>query len=378
MVNFDNAATTFPKPKAVKDAAIAALTLYGGNPGRSGHALSIKTAAAVFRARNTVAEFFGATAENVVFTLNCTYALNLAIKGLLTVGDHAITSDLEHNSVARPLFALSQAVGAGGFCVAHVSTDVEETVANFRRLITPRTKAIICTAASNVTGQILPRKELAALCKEHGLCFILDGAQGCGVMPIQLSDGINILCTSGHKGLYGPTGTGLLITDGSFPLSTIVEGGTGSTSLELAQPDFLPDRFEAGTINTLGAIALGAGIDFVVAKGMQKILVHEEGLCGLFLEGLRSIKGVTIYRKSGASYVPIVSFNVAGISPNELAGALSDGGFALRGGLHCAPLAHKSIGTAPEGTLRFAPSVFNTREQTLALINLIKKICQKP
>lgn len=372
MINFDNAATTFPKPSSVEDAAVTALRKYGGNPGRSGHTLSLDTAKAVYDVRNACAEFFEANAENVIFTLNCTHALNLAIKGIMTPGDHIIASGIEHNSVARPVFALS-AHGCT-YDLARVSSDDNETASNFEALIRSNTKAIVCTAASNVSGQLLPYRQLGALCRKHGICFIVDGAQACGILPIALSDGINILCTAGHKGLYGPAGTGLLITDGKFPLDTIMEGGTGSSSLELAQPDFLPDQLESGTINTVGVIGLGAGLRFVQSKSMDRIFKHEEGLCGQLIQGIQKLPGMHIYRQDGVSYVPIVSFNLDGYSANELAQLLSDKGFALRGGLHCAPLAHHTLGTAPEGTVRFAPSAFNHSDQVIFLINTLKKL----
>ena len=375
LVNFDNAATTFPKPITVQNAALTAITKYGGNPGRSGHSLSLETAKAVYSARNKCAEFFGAETENVIFTLNCTHALNLAIKGIMAQGGHIITSNMEHNSVSRPIYALSK--HNCKYDIAVVSNSDEETIANFEKLITIETKAIICTVASNVTGQILPYKRIAQLCKKYNLCFIVDGAQGCGILPIKLSDGINIICTAGHKGLYGPTGTGLLVTDAKFPLETIIEGGTGSTSLELQQPDFYPDRLESGTINTVGAIALGAGVDFVKRTGVSKIYAHEDSLCNQFLNGIKLINGIKIYRNDYCSYVPIVSFNLAELNANEVTQILSDRGFGLRGGLHCAALTHKALGTAPDGTVRFAPSIFNTKEQVFSLINVIKQISKK-
>ncbi len=370
MINFDNAATTFPKPDTVKNAAVLAITKYGGNPGRSGHRLSIETAEAVYKARQICGNFFGAETENVEFTLNCTHALNYAIKGIMANGGHIITSDMEHNSVSRPIYALSK--DKCSYDIAKVSDNDDETVLNFEKLINSDTKAIACTVASNVTGQILPYKRIGQLCKKHNICFIADGAQACGILPLTLADGFNIICTAGHKGLYGTTGSGLLITDGTFPLETIIEGGTGSTSLELEQPDFLPDRHEAGTLNTVGAIALGAGVKFIESKGLQRIFYHEESLCQYFIDRISSIKGITVYRNDYHSYVPIVSFNINGFTANEVAQALSDRGFGLRGGLHCAALAHKTLGTAPDGTARFAPSIFNSSEQVSSLINNIR------
>lgn len=371
MINFDNSATTFPKPYPVRRAVNDALVRYGGNPGRSGHELSIKTAEAVYSARKTAADFFGAQTENVVFTSNCTHALNLAIKGVVNGGGHIIISNLEHNSVARPVYALSKR--GCTFDIADATADDDTVAASFERLIRPETKAIVCTLGSNVTGRITPYKKIGEICRRHNICFIADGAQACGVLDVKLSDGINILCTAGHKSLYGPSGTGLLISDGRFPITPLMEGGTGSTSLELSQPDFLPDSLESGTVNTMGIIGLGAGIDFVSLKGTDRIFAHETELCSYFIEGISRFDRVRIYRGRG-SYLPIVSFNVEGMTSNELASELSRRGFALRGGLHCSGLAHKAIGTAPEGTVRFSPSVFSSAQQVKLLIGEIGKI----
>ena len=374
MINFDNSATSFPKPAAVKKALLSAVTCFGGNPGRSGHKLSIETAEAVYSARSTVADLFGAEPDNTVFALNCTHALNMAIKGTASDGCHIIISSLEHNSVLRPVHALYKQ-GKCTYSIAKVSHDDNETLENFRELITPETQLIVCTLGSNVTGQILPYEKIAELCQSRGICFIADGAQACGVIPLKLSDGINIICTAGHKALYGPCGTGLLITDGKYEISPLTEGGTGSLSMELDQPDFLPDKLEAGTINTVGAIALGAGAEFVQRLGTARIYEHENGLCEKLVSALERLTNVTVYRDSRVKrYLPVVSFNVDGMTANETAARLSDMGFALRGGLHCSGLAHTSLGTVPDGTVRFSPSVFNTEQETDALIYAVKKI----
>jgi len=374
MINFDNSATTFPKPYAVQRAVNEALTRYGGNPGRSGHELSIRTAEAVYSARKKAADFFGAKTENTVFTNNCTHALNLAVQGVMNGGGHIIISNLEHNSAARPVYALSKQ--GCTFDIADAANSDDETVENFRWLIRPNTKAVVCTLGSNVTGKITPYKRIGELCAENGVCFIADGAQLCGIIDVKLSDGINILCTAGHKSLYGPSGTGLLITDGKYKIAPLMQGGTGSTSLELSQPDFFPDSLESGTVNTIGILGLGAGIDFVSEKGMQRIFAHENELCRQLINGISGLNGVKIYRGKG-DYLPIVSFNIEGMTSNELANALSDKGFALRGGLHCSGLAHKAIGTAPEGTVRFSPSVFSTPQQVRLLINELSRISAK-
>ncbi len=374
MINFDNSATSFPKPAVVKKAVFEAMNRCGGNPGRSGHRLSIETAEAVYSARAAAADFFGAEPDNVVFALNCTHALNMAIKGTAEKGCHIIISSLEHNSVLRPVHALSQK-GLCTYSVAEVSFDDSVTIENFRRLINPHTKIIACTLGSNVTGQILPYDRIAELCRKNGICFIADGAQACGVIPIRLSDGINILCTAGHKSLYGPSGTGLLITDGKYRINPIIEGGTGSASLEKEQPDFLPDSLESGTINTAGAIGLGAGIRFVKKIGIDKIYSHENALCRIFLRETEDSDKILVYRDERIkNYLPIVSFNVDGLTANETAARLSDMGFALRGGLHCSGLAHTALGTVPDGTVRFSPSVFNTEREVYSLVSAVKKI----
>jgi len=370
LVNFDNAATTYPKPKEVRLAVNNAVEMLGGNAGRGGHQLAARTSAAVFSSRETIAEFFGAEAENVVFTLNCTAALNMAVKGIMHDGGHLIISGMEHNSVARPAAALAIEKKIM-LSVADVYSDDEMTVDSFRNHIRPDTKAIVCTYASNVTGQLMPIKKIADLCKEKGICFIVDGAQVCGIIDVKLSDGINILCTAGHKGLYGVTGTGLLITDGKYKIHPIIEGGTGSSSTGLKQPDFLPDSLESGTMNVLGAISLKSGIDFINRIGVERIRRHEERMCDIFINGLKNDKRIKIYRRNECEYVPIVSFNISGVPSEKTAQLLSEKGFCLRAGFHCAALAHSTLGT-DNGTVRFAPSVFSREKDVIRLVKTIK------
>lgn len=370
LVNFDNAATTYPKPKEVRLAVNNAVEMLGGNAGRGGHQLAARTSAAVFSSRETIAEFFGAEAENVVFTLNCTAALNMAVKGIMHDGGHLIISGMEHNSVARPAAALAIEKKIM-LSVADVYSNDEMTVDSFRNHIRPDTKAIVCTYASNVTGQLMPIKKIADLCKEKGICFIVDGAQVCGIIDVKLSDGINILCTAGHKGLYGVTGTGLLITDGKYKIHPIIEGGTGSSSTGLKQPDFLPDSLESGTMNVLGAISLKSGIDFINRIGVERIRRHEERMCDIFINGLKNDKRIKIYRRNECEYVPIVSFNISGVPSEKTAQLLSEKGFCLRAGFHCAALAHSTLGT-DNGTVRFAPSVFSRENDVIRLVKTIK------
>ncbi len=371
IVNFDNAATTFPKPPEVRLAVEKALARYG-SAGRGGHPIAARTSELVYSARETAADFFGVQPEQVVFTLNCTHALNLAIQGIAEGGGHVVISNLEHNSVLRPVYALAKK-GRIQYSIAAVRETAAETVNSFASKMRPDTKAVICTLASNVTGQILPWREIGALCRERGICMIGDGAQVCGILPVKLSDGINILCTAGHKGLYGITGTGMLISDGKFPLPPLMQGGSGSLSNLPEQPDFLPDCLECGTLNVIGAASLKAGLDFVQKKGIQHLFRAETALCDLLISKLRGIPNVTVYRNSGSRYVPIVSFNIRGIPSEEAAQLLAKQGFCLRAGLHCAPLAHHSLGTT-DGTVRFAPSVFSKPQDVHRLAAAVREI----
>lgn len=381
MIYFDNAATTYPKPESVRRAAAEAIVRYGGNPGRSGHKMSIAASEAVYSVREKAGKFFGAEPENVIFTANCTESLNMAIKGLaeqeLREGRpfHVIISSLEHNSVFRPVHELTKR--GLSYSIAEVSADDTVTVNNFEALIKPHTKAVICTLGSNVTGQLLPYERIGAMCRRRHICFVGDGAQVCGVVPIDMKrDNINILCMPGHKGLYGISGTGLLITDGQYPIYHILEGGTGSTSLEAEQTPFLPEELESGTVNTVGIVTVGAGIDFITKTSAERIHSYETALCDRLINELDGESRVRIYRRERCSYLPIVLFNVEGIAPEEAAAYLNDAGFALRGGLHCSGLAHRSIGTLPNGGVRFSPSVFNTPAQTHMLANAVKKLAR--
>ena len=256
MIYLDNAATTWPKPSCVREAVRQALELYGANPGRGGHAMGMAASQEIYRCRETAARFFHLeNPAHVVFTLNCTMALNMVLKGLLCEGGHIVVSSLEHNAVMRPLKALS--AGAPVYSVATVVPEnPEETVRNFRRCITPQTKALLCIHASNVFGCRLPIRRIGEMAHRLGLLFIVDAAQSAGVLPVDMeADHIDYLCVPGHKGLYGPMGTGMLLCGPDTPLPTLMEGGTGSQSLLLDQPEELPDRLESGTVNTPGTVS---------------------------------------------------------------------------------------------------------------------------
>ncbi len=379
MIYFDNGATTFPKPREVTGAVHQAMTRYGANPGRSGHDLSIQTSAKVYESREAAAKLFGVEDPGeVVFTSNCTHAINIALKGLLRPGDHVILSDLEHNAVLRPIHTLSQN-GIIGYDVAATHPQPRDTVESFRRLIRPDTRLIVCTHGSNVFGIRLPIEELALLCREMDLFFLVDAAQTAGVLEINAPRvGIDFLCTAGHKGLYGPSGTGLLVTALGSSLDTLTEGGTGSFSASFEQPVEMPDRLESGTVNTVGILGLGAGIAFVQEKGTANLYRHEMRLAQEIFQQLKKLPQVIFYTPDFAegSHLPVLSFNIRGMASEEVTDALSRQGFALRGGLHCAPLAHRKMGTLEQGAVRISVGAFNTRDQALKLCDAIKKTCR--
>lgn len=348
-----------------------AVAKLGGNPGRGGYAMSVNAAGAVYGVREAAAQMFSAQPENVVFTLNCTHALNLAIKGIATPPCHVIISSLEHNSVSRPVYALTR---CGAECsIAQVTDSDEQTVQNFADLIRPDTKAVIATAVSNVTGRILPIREIYKLCAERGVCLICDAAQAAGIIELAVGEDADIICTAGHKGLYGPSGTGMLITSGKFELHSLMEGGTGTGSLEVVQPPELPEALESGTVNVPGIIGLGKGLQFVREKGIKNIHEREQQLCSLFINRLKGIGGITVYR-SDARYAPIVAFGVGDMHSDEVAQILGERGFALRGGYHCAAVTHHFLGTVESGAVRFSPSVFNTEAQVIALSKQIEAL----
>lgn len=373
MIYFDNSATSYPKPRIVMERSFWATKNLGGNPGRSGHKMSIKSSEEIYKVREKLARFFDAEPENVVFTLNCTYALNMAIKGIMLTGGEMIISGMEHNSVSRPAYWLSKYAGVK-VNIAEIGETKEETFENFKSKINKNTKCIVCMTASNVTGEIMPYKELGKLCKEKGICFIGDAAQGSGVLPLSMNEGFDILCMSGHKGLLGLTGTGVLISNSKYNLKTIIEGGNGATSTELEQTSFLPERLESGTLNVAGIVSLGAGIDYLEKVGLKRIKTEEERLCDIFINEMKYIKGVRVIREEKKSYVPIVAFELENISSFEAATLLSDKGFALRGGIHCSALAHKTLGTSEKGLLRFSPSVFNRPDEVKKLAKIIKNL----
>ncbi len=379
MIYLDNAATTWPKPPAVRAAVQQALREYGANPGRSGYEMSVRTARALYACRESAAEMFGAVGpECVVFQPSCTQALNLVMKGTLRKGDHVVVSDLEHNAVMRPLSALTEQ-GVTYTAAKVTPGDNDATLDAFRKALGPSTRLVVCTQASNVFGIRVPVERIAALCHQYGAKICVDAAQSAGVVPIDVREsGIDYLCCAGHKGLYGLMGTGILVfLDPGDRLRTLVEGGTGTRSRSLFQPDDPPERYESGTQNVPGILGLRAGIEFVKRLGPERICREEMKKLGLLYDGLSRVPGVKLYtrRPEEPYFLPVLSFNVEGI-PSETAGErLADMGVAVRCGLHCAPLAHGKMGTA-EGTVRMAPSVFSRTEEIEAAVGCVRRLAK--
>lgn len=378
MIYFDNAATTSPKPEVVLKGMQRAFYFYSANPGRSGHDLSIKTAKQVFACREEVASFFHARdVSNVVFTVNCTQALNTCIKGLLKKGDHVIISCLEHNSVLRPVHKLKEE-GKITYSVAKVyEGDDDRTVASFEGLIRENTKLIIATHGSNVCGLVLPIQKIGEMAKRHNLLFLVDAAQTAGVLPIDMQQmQIDFLCMPGHKSLYGPMGTGVLIADRADLLDTMMEGGTGSSSTEYTQPDFMPDKLESGTVNVVGIVGLREGIRFVKQKTLPVIYQHEFKIVRYIDMQLRTMRGIQLYTGPFmyGKNLPVICFNLEGMDSEEAVERLNQMGYALRGGYHCAPLTHEFMGTLDRGAIRLSVGVFNTMDQAKKFCADIKKL----
>ncbi len=374
MIYFDNAATSGRKPMSVINAVNYALRNLSANPGRSGHMISQSAAMSVYKTREEFADFFGAGgAENVAFTANCTHSINFVLKGTIGPTDHIIISDLEHNAVMRPLNAMK-----ANYSVAEVSlTDDAQTIKNFESKIQKNTKMIFCTAASNVLGKALPLREIGELCKKRNILFGVDGAQGAGVLPINMKNmDIDFLCLAPHKGLYAPMGFGVLIARKALN-KTVIEGGTGTESINFKQPDMMPEMIESGTVNLPSIVACSQGLSFVKEK-FSCIHNYEMKLIYKLFDELSQLENVKLYNNPHIGmYAPVLSFNINGVSSDTAAKYLSDNGFALRAGLHCAPTAHKKIGTLSGGTIRFSPSVFNNLNEVESLVKTVKKI-KKP
>jgi cysteine desulfurase / selenocysteine lyase len=381
MIYLDNAATSFPKPPEVTAAVLHFMTDIGANPGRSGHRLSMRAGDIVFRARKSVAQFFGLkNPMHVVFTANATEALNLAIKGVLRPGDSVLISTLEHNSVIRPLTRMKNDTGIrvtilSGDDYGRISVEELQT---YHAGQNPA--ALIMNHTSNVTGAVQPVQEIGKWCRSNNVLFILDCAQSAGIWPLDMSAvDADLVAFSGHKGLLGPPGTGGLLISDNFDhnrLNTLKEGGTGSSSEKTSQPDFLPDKYESGTLNTPGLAGLEKGVQFLMnyPGGLDAVRQHKCELQTRFLEQAhQQIEGFMNF--SAPESAGIVSFLINGLSSSEITMQLSRNfDIMSRQGLHCAPLAHRKSGTFPAGTVRFSPGIFNTAAEIDDVVAACRKI----
>ncbi|HAZ31584.1 MAG TPA: cysteine desulfurase [Dehalococcoidia bacterium] len=379
MIYLDNAATSWPKPECIYQTMDEFLRTKGGNPGRGSHSMALAAGETVEETRLLMARFINASeAQRVIFTLNCTDALNMGLKGLLKPGDHVITGCMGHNSVIRPLRKLEQR----GVKISRLPPSSGAGVVSAQDIeaaITGETRLVVVTHASNVTGVIQPVDEYGAITRRHNLILMVDAAQTAGKHPIDVqASNIDLLAFSGHKGVFGPPGTGVLYVGDRVDLDPLRDGGTGSHSEQEEQPSSLPYRYESGTLNTCGIAGLGAGLKYILQEGMERIRAHEQSLLEHLLAGLSRIDGVILYVPDDlVKRVSIVSFNLERQEPGE-AGIILDQAFDIkvRTGLHCAPVAHKILGTYPSGTIRLSPGYFNTAEEIDFCLQAIEKIAR--
>ena len=375
-IYLDNAATSFPKPPQVIEAVERTLRENSANPGRGGHHMSLDAGRMVMECRESLARFFGITdASRIAFTANATEAINLGLFGALNSGDRVVTTSMEHNAVVRPLQALSDQ----GVDVVRVAADALGQVnpLAIREACVPGTRLVIMTHCSNVSGTLQAIEEVGPWCREQGILFMVDAAQSAGVFPINVEKmAIDLLAVPGHKSLLGPTGTGFLYVRKGLDLKPLLYGGTGNFSQSAIQPTEMPERLESGTLNTIGLAGLKAGVEFLEKLGLDLVRAHEQELLRQLIEGLQEIDQVILYGPLGsARHGGALSFNVKNVDPSMLGFRLDrEYGICCRVGLHCAPEAHGSIGTLPEGTVRLSPGYFNTADdinQTLAAIRTI-------
>lgn len=377
----DNAATSFPKPLVLADSIYRYLTEIGSNINRGGYESAYQAEDAIFTCRERLCRLFhGDDPKNVVFTQSVTMSLNLLLKGLLHPGDHALVSSMEHNAVMRPLTQLAKQ----GVEFSRIPADRNGRMelSALPALKRANTRLLVCTHASNVNGAIQPIEVLGRFCREQGILFLLDSAQSAGVLDIDMArDSIDGLCFTGHKGLLGPQGIGgFLLREGlAGEIEPLLSGGTGSLSHTEEVPDFMPDRFEAGTLNLPGIYGLNASLTWLEQTGLATIRSRETALCERFLLGIRGLPGLRLIGREGGSteYLAVVSLQFPGRDPAEIAYRLdSEFGIATRVGLHCAPIAHRTLGTYPEGTLRFSFGYFNTEKDIDYAIQAIRGLCE--
>lgn len=378
MIYLDNAATTRPKPIGVAEAVTEAMMSWG-NCGRGAHDDALSAARTVFAVRQRLADLLGCPrADRVAFTPNSTMALNIAIGGLLGPGDHVISTDLEHNSVLRPLYRLR----AQGAAVDFVPADRRGRIDydGFERLLRPDTRAVVCTHASNLTGDMVDIGRVGEFCRKHGLLFILDASQTAGVFPIDMAaQHIDVVCFTGHKSLLGPQGTGGLCVGEGVDIRPFAVGGTGVQSFLETQPEEYPTRLEAGTLNSHGIAGLGAALAYIEETGMDAIRAHEAALARRFYEAVRDLPGVTVYGDfDAAERAPIVTLNIADLDSAEVSDELAERfGVATRPGAHCAPRLHRALGTAEQGAVRFSWGWANTAAETDAAAEAVRVLAEE-
>ena len=363
MIYLDNAATTLKKPPCVAEAVVRAMATMG-NSGRSAHQEALDASRVIYRTREQLARLLGCSAaERVVFTCNSTEALNIAIDGLFAPGDHVLSTDCEHNSVLRPLYRLE------GVEVDFLPADRRGCIDydDFRRLLRPNTRGIVCTHGSNLTGDLMDIQRVGNFCQKHRLLFILDASQTAGVFPIDMErQHISVVCFTGHKSLMGPQGTGGLCVGAGVEIRPFAVGGTGVQSYSETQPEAYPTRLEAGTLNSHGIAGLGASLAFLKRTGWDAVRTHESVLARRFYETVRTIPGVKVYGNFAVQLrAPIVSLNIANLDSSEVADELAERfEIATRPGAHCAPRLHRALGTEDQGAVRFSWSYFNTEAET--------------
>lgn len=376
MIYLDNAATSLPKPPQVINAVAQAMGSMG-NAARGAHAGSLQAARAVYEARQKLAQLFGCTrADHVVFTSNSTEALNIAIFGSLNPGDHVLSTDWEHNSVLRPLYYLEE---HSGLKLDFVPADARGHLSaeDFEQYLQPGTRAVVCTHASNLTGDLLDLHRLGAMARKRGLLFIVDASQTAGAVPIHMEEiGIDVLCFTGHKGLMGPQGTGGLCIREGVEIRPWKHGGSGVHSYDRRQPTAYPTRLEAGTLNSHGIAGLSAALDLIAETGIEAIGERETALMRRFYEGVREIPDVTVYGNFAAQQrTAIVTLNIRDYDSGAVADALmEDYGIAVRAGAHCAPRLHRALGTTDQGAVRFSFSWFNTESEIDTAIQAVREL----
>lgn len=376
-IYLDNAATSFPKPQAVIQNMMDYMTNCGANPSRGSSSVALAGNRAIYDCRENLAKFFGFDKiENVIFTNNITSSLNIILNGLLKTNDHVIASSMEHNSVLRPLQKLKSEKDIE-FDIVMANVEGFVNPSDIEKAIKENTKAIILTHASNLTGSIQDIYAVGQICKKYGVFFIIDTAQTAGVVPINMKEcNINALAFTGHKSLFGPQGIGGFIIDDKIneQISTVFVGGTGSSSYSLDHPLELPDKFECGTINAAGIVGLNTGLNFIKEEGMDKIRKHEEALCRYALDELLKIDDIIIYGSMDAKKrTSTILFNIKNVDSSELGFYLDfEKSIVTRTGVHCAPLAHQTVGSHPHGGVRISIGYFNTKEDIDALIDALK------